>query len=139
MTPATYVKIGLALLVAAVLFFAGREIHQRIYDSGVKAERAVWLEAQAKAAEEQRLRELTARDDSFEATDKAAAKAEDVSRGTTAATEKSLEKINYVYVDNPQKAASCRPDGGPAPIPVDVLRELDLASAAVGAAGAAAR
>lgn len=126
MTPKGYVTLALTVLVALALWKGG----QAIYDAGVAAERAVWLEAQAKADKEQRAKQDRDQIASDGVSDETRESAQKDSRETREQTTSTIETIRYVYRSQP--AAVCSPD----PVPDGVREAL---GAAYDAAAAASR
>lgn len=129
-------KLLAILLLALGVGLVIRAAYLKAYDSGVQAERATWQAAQDKAGREQAARESRAQSASEEVSDRTRSETTAAVSAASTETEKSIERIEYVYLENPAAASPCRPDGGPAPIPDLVQDELRKAR---GAAEAAAR
>lgn len=121
-----YLYAAVALAVAGLLWWAG----DSLYDAGVAAERAVWVEAQAKATEKADAARRAAQAASDGARDAAAQEAQQASADTRAGTTETIETIRYVYRTQPAPACT------PAPVP-DGVR--DALNAAYDAASAASR
>ena len=127
--------LGAAVIAAVALLGGGVwSAYRWAYNRGVSAEAARWSAAQAKADKEQRAREDAAQAAGEAISDRTRTETARAATAITTETQESVERIEYVYLQNPSAAASCRPDGGPAPIPDGVQKELRQAERAAEAA-----
>lgn len=128
----TKVKIVFWAAIAAVVLALCALGAREAYNRGVQSERSEWDKAKALAAEEQLEQERETTRDSEQVADthreQAREQAEEARRDTT----QSIERIEYVYVQQP--APPCLDAGAPRRLPDSVLRELDAAVDAVSAA-----
>lgn len=129
---------GIALL--ALLMLAGWGVvhwdNNRLdaaYDSGVQAERTIWMAAADKAKAEAAAKANADTLASEKAADEARLTAGKTTAASSAANQTTVEKITDAYKAEP--LAPCRSDGVPQPLPAGVLEGLGEArTAALGQA-----
>lgn len=124
MTPRGYVYLALAVLIGLALWRGG----DALYDAGAAAERAVWVEAQAKADKEAEAQRRASQGASDAASDEAAAGARQDSQAARDQTTTTIETIRYVYRDQPP--AACPPAAVPDGVRVALGEAYDAARAA---------
>lgn len=140
MTPAAWallLRIGMALVFFASVFFIGKLVYDSIYNRGVAAENARWMVLQAEADKQAHAKEQGDTKASETIADTARDEAAKAVTDTSTQTEASVARIEYVYLQSP--APKCPADGSTRPVPAGVLAELDAAVAAVATAAAPAR
>lgn len=126
--------IVLGVLALAIGFVVWKG-YDAIYDRGVAACQDDQKEAQDRADAQQAAREATQEAGAKATGDKARATGKEQREAAATAATKTSEAIQREYQSKPAKAASCTPDGRPAPVPERVQEELREAKRSAEAAG----